>query len=367
MQSLLLTFAYLIPMNFLGQFYSGSFYAERVRRRGVLLLSTPMTSGQILLGKSLPYLAVTLLFAVVVTLVIGAGWLGFLASLPIVGFVLASSLLLALVAPHPRALTFLLVAITTLFSTFLFLPAVFVEIHPVAFISPVSVIATSIRQELMTTGEFLYATVPLTLITLALAAVSVPLYREESLFSPRGMLSRVVDAVGIQFRSRWRLVGAGVLTVPFAMGLELFVLVFAIALDLRVAFLFFLFGAAFVEEALKALPAYGHLGRPGAQHPPWLVGLLIGTGFFVGEKLALLLGLVGFGLLDVGPDVLATFGIAGDVTLVVAPLALHVGTVTITAYMCRRGRGGVLLGWWIAGLVHVAYNATIILGLGGFF
>lgn len=364
MESLLLTFAYLIPMNLIGQFYSGSFFAERTARTGVMLLAAPTTGGRIILGKSLPYILLTLLLTAGITVAIGAGVIGFLAALPIVGFVLASSLLLGLLAPHPRALTFLLVTTTVLLSTFLFLPAVFVDIHPVAFMSPVSVISHAIRGTVVGWGPFLYATLPMALATAVLAAVAVPVYREELLFGPRGMISKAVAAVSILVQRPSMVFVAGVAAVPFAMALELFVLLFAIALNVETAFLVFLFGAALVEEALKGLGVFAR-HRADAAARPWVTGLLVGAGFFVGEKLALLLGLVGFGLLDLGPDVLATFGIASSALLVAAPLALHVVTATITAYLARRGAGGATLGVWAAALVHAAYNAAIVFRLGG--
>lgn len=364
MESLLLTFAYLIPMNLIGQFYSGSFFSERTGRYGVLLLSAPTTGGRIVLGKSIPYLLLTLVLTAAITVAIGAGIVGFLAALPIVGFVLASSLLLGLLAPHPRALTFLLVTTTVLLSTFLFLPAVFVDIHPVAFMSPVSVISHAIRGDVVGWGPFLYATLPMGLAAIVLAAISVPVYREELLFGPRGMLGKGIDAVAVLLRHPSLVFGAGVAAVPFAMALELFVLLFAIALDVGTAFVLFLFGAAFVEETLKGIGVYARQ-RARATARPWVSGLLVGTGFFVGEKLALLLGLVGFGLLDLGPDVLATFGIAPSFLLVAAPLALHVGTATLTAYKARRGAGGAAAGVWWAGLIHVAYNATVVFWVGG--
>lgn len=364
MESLLLTFAYLIPMNLIGQFYSGSFFGERTARTGVMLLAAPTTGGRIILGKSLPYILLTLILTAGITVAIGAGLVGFLAALPIVGFVLASSLLLGLLAPHPRALTFLLVTTTVLLSTFLFLPAVFVDIHPVAFMSPVSVISHAIRGTAVGWGPFLYATAPMGLATVVLAAVAVPVYREELLFGPRGMVSKAVAAVSILVKRPSMVFVAGVAAVPFAMALELFVLLFAIALNVETAFLVFLFGAALVEEALKGLAVFSR-HRADNDARPWASGLLAGAGFFVGEKLALLLGLVGFGLLDLGPDVLATFGIASSALLVVAPLALHVVTATITAYLARRGAGGATLGVWVAALVHAAYNAAIVLRLGG--
>lgn len=358
-RGLLLTFAYVVPLNFISQLYAGSLLGERTRQRGLLLLSTPNSGAEILLGKSLPYVAATVIVALVVTMIIGAGLLGLLASFPIIAFGLASTLLLGLLARSPRELTFLLVATTVLLSTFLFLPAIFTQIHPVAFLSPVSVIIASLRGQEVALGQFLYATVPMTLAAVVLASLGIALYREETLFAPRSVLSKIGDALFLIGRSRPALVLAGVLAVPFAIGLELFLLIFAVTLNLQTAFVLFLLGGAFVEEALKGLVVHAHITRaPGATRP-WAAGLLVGSGFFLGEKFALVFSLVGFGLLPLGQDALATFGIARQALIVLAPLALHAVTATVTAYGARAGR--TFIGWTIASLLHAAYNASLVL------
>lgn len=362
-RSLVLAFAYVVPINFIGQLYGGSLLAERTRNRGILLLSAPLTGGRILLGKTLPYLAVLLVLAAGTTVSIHAGAVGFAAVLPVVLFGVAGTAVLGLLARSHRELTFLLVAFTVLLSTFLFLPAIFVEVHPVAFLSPMSVVVAAMRGQALTWGEGLYATVPLTLAGLVLAAVGVALYREETLFAPRRLLSKVVDAAAVLARGRTRLLLAGALAVPFALGLEVFVLIFALTLDLRAAFVFFLVGGAAVEEALKGLVVYARVRRGG---DAWLpAGLLTGTGFFLGEKLALLFALAGFGLLPRGDAALATFGIAASPLLVLGPLVLHTVAASLTAYAARHGRDAAALGWMAAVLLHTGYNVLVVASITG--
>ncbi len=375
-RSLLLTFAYLLPLNFLSQAQAGSLHQERVRGRGLPLLSAPVPAWAIVAGRVLPYLATALVIAATVTILIGSSAVGFLAALPIVLFSLASAALLGLTTRGPRELTASLVAINVLLSSFLFLPAIFVQIHPIAFLSPVAVISATIRGDPVGLGSFLYATLPLTVVAGALALVSAALYREETLFAPASPLSRVVDGIARLTTRRSMLLMAGALAVPFALALEAFLLVFAISLDLRVAFVVFLVGSAAVEEALKGLVAYAALARrapePGgpARDPTaqparttLAVAALVGGGFFLGEKGVLLWSLIGLDLLPLGGDALTTFGISANPLLVLAPLALHIGAVAITAAAARsdawRGGHRVLWGWLAATLVHTAYNGTI--------
>lgn len=358
-RSLLLTFAFLIPMNLVAQLTAGSLMAERIRHRGLLLLTTPMTGPQVLLGRVLPHLAISLGVILVAGVAIGVGWQGFAAAFPMVLLVLAIAVVLGLLARNERELTFLLTAATTMLSTFLFLPAIFTTLPPVAFLSPVSVVAASVDGTVVGWGPFLYATVPLSLVTVALALLSAGLYREETLFATRGLFEKGMDGVRRLVTSKWAVVAAGILVVPFALALELFILALVIPLGLAAVFPVFILGVAFVEEALKLVPARAHLQTQATKG--WLAGALSGTGFFLGEKLALLVALVGFGLLPLGDTSLALWGVGGG-ALLIAPLLLHAGCSAIAATGARHSKGWATVAWLGAAAVHAAYNVVLLLG-----
>jgi ABC-type Na+ efflux pump permease subunit len=359
-RSLLLTFAFLIPMNLVAQLCAGSLLSERVRHRGLLLLTTPMSGPRILLGRVLPHLGITLGVVLVAGVAVGAGWQGFAAALPMVLLVLAIAVVLGLLARNERELTFLLTAATTMLSTFLFLPAIFTTLPPVAFLSPVSVVAASIDGQAVAWGPFLYATVPLALATLALALFAGGLYREETLFATRDLGAKGMDGVRRLVPGRGHVVLAGVLVVPFALALELFILALVIPLGLRAAFPLFVLGVAFVEEALKLVPARAHAQRG---HRGWLAGALAGAGFFLGEKVALLVSLAGFGLLPDGALSLALWGVGGSALVLLAPLALHAGCSAVAASGTRRGGGWAFASWLAAAALHAGYNVLLLAGV----
>lgn len=360
-RSLLLTFAFLIPWSFLTQILAGTLLHERLARRGLILLSGPYSGPAILLGLSLPYILASLAVGVAVTVAIGAGPLGLLAMLPVLLVLLAAAALVGLLARSQREMTFLLVAVTTGLATFLFLPAMFIEVHPVAFLSPVAVVSTQIRSEPLEWAQLAYATLPLALIGTALTSVGATLFREEYMFAPSKLMTRFTDGLSRAVAGRTRLLVAGILVVPFAFIGELFVLSASIMMGLRTGFLFFLIGAAAVEELLKGMVVYAHRSRPGRTWGAGLTGGLVGAGFFLGEKIALLLSLVGFGLLPQGDAALGTFGVGAGLVMLVAPLGLHIVTASITARGAARGAKTV---WWfglVAFLVHVSYNTLIVI------
>ncbi len=360
-RSLLLTFAYVLPAGLLAQVQAANLHGERTRRRGVLLLSAPVTPGQILLGKSAPAMAATVALAAIITLVIGAGWLGFLASLSFLAFLYSATTYLAVISRSPRELSLSQVAVTTLLNVFLFLPAMFPSIPPVAFLSPVHVVASGIRGDAVTIGQFLYATLPLSLAAVALAAMSVGLLREELLFSVRSSTSRVLDALATITRHPWRVLAAGILVVPFVFAGEIMVFVTSSVMGLEAALVIFLGLSILVEEAAKGFIVWARF-RPGARGPvrPWVLGTLIGLGFFIGEKSYLVLTLVGFRSLPGGPAALAVLGTGPGIMVLSLPLALHIVTAIMLAAGAARGRIWSRLAFVAAAAVHFLYDRIII-------
>jgi ABC-type Na+ efflux pump permease subunit len=360
MRSLLLTFVYLIPLNFVGQYYAGSLLAERTLRRGVLLLSAPLTGPQVLMGKSLPYVAFAVLFSLGATIFLQAGVLAFLAIIPVFAFFLAATCFAALIARSYRELTFLITTMSVALSTYLFLPAIFTQVHPIAFISPISVVAAGIRNEAVPLLSFLYSITPLSLAALVLGLLSAAIYREETLFTPRAITSKILDAVHLSLRRRRSFFVAGLLLIPFVFGAELFVLSFAASLPLDVALGMFLIGVAVVEEIAKSLPSLAHYRRSLGPRPALLVGGLVGIGFFVAEKASLLFALIGLDLLPLGRTLLASYGVAVGFLYVLGPILLHTVTAIMTAYGARGGRATYGLALVTAIFVHVVYNWTVI-------
>lgn len=357
MRSVLLTFAYLVPAMLVAQVHAGSLQSERIRERGVLLLSAPLSRHAVLAGKTLPYAALLVLMAVGVTWFVGAGAVGLLAALVVLGFLLAATTLLGLTARSLRELTFLQVGLTTSLSTFLFLPAVFTALPPVAFLSPMHVVAASIRGETVAPAELLYALLPMGMAALALGALSFAAYREETLFAPGPLVRKFQVILREAVSSSGRALAGGMLCVPFAFALQLMLLVLAVTLSLQAAFVAFLFGGALVEELLKGTVAAAHQERRRPVHPA-LTGLLVGGGFFLAEKGALVLAIIGFGGLPYGLDALRAFGVIGGFGVLLAPLALHSATAAIVAWAARRGR--FAWGLWAAVLVHAAYNTVLV-------
>ncbi|MBW3581717.1 MAG: ABC transporter permease subunit [Euryarchaeota archaeon] len=374
-RSLLLAYAFLLPMNFIVQVYAGAILRERLGRQGEALLASPVTPMEILIGKTLPYLVLMLGISAAIALWIGAGWVSLVAVVPLVLVFLALEFIAAMFARSFRELTFLTVFASVLLTMYAFLPAAFTEVHPVALVSPISLIVLDLRGSEISLIEMLYATVPLTLVAMVLFLLGVALFREEDLFHQKPVLSKAVDAVARQVHGLGSGFWLAALFIPFVLVAELFLVAFLFAWPVQTGVLGTLVAIAFVEELFKGAPSYAAAQRGRVPMKRMLLfGALVGVGFFVAEKAFLFASLTGLFQVPAGAAVFGSAGAgaldAGIPWLVVGvlllfPLLLHVVTACISAWGARRGRADFVVAFTSAVLLHAAYNLAILKVLGG--
>ncbi len=345
-QSLLLTFAYLIPASLVTQLHAGNLHSER-QGRATVILAGPVTPAAFLVGKVLPWSILLGLLAILVTWVIGAGLWALAGAAVAMFFLLAMATWLALIARTTRELTLLQVAGSTLLNVFLFLPPLFPGLDAVAFLSPIHLVALDLQGASVPLGGALYATVPMLLATVSLAALSTGLARDEVLTTAQPPVPQTIQALEAVTRRPWQLFLAAVLTIPFVLATEATAVAMGAVFFLSAPALI-LVVVAVVEETAKGLPIWARRGDG---------GILVGTGFFVGEKAALLLTLVGFSALPFGGEVLLLLGIGAGLLLFL-PLALHAGTAWVQGFSTKRGHAR--LGWVLAVVIHLAYDLAIL-------
>ncbi|WP_299232813.1 PrsW family glutamic-type intramembrane protease [Natronomonas sp.] len=371
-QSLVLAFLFVLPLNFLIQAYGSSMLSERLGRRGELLLVAPVGRADIVFGKTLPYAAASV--SITVAIVAGlrllggeAGLLSVLAVAPLTLLFLATTFLGSLFARSFKELTFVTVTITTLLTTYAFVPAIFAETSAVAFVSPLTLAIKDLTGTAVTPGQFAFALGPPTLVGAICFFFGLGLYREEDLFTQRAIQHKALDALAERIRRPRSVAAVVVLLVPFVFVAELFAVALLFALPVAVSIPLVFAVIAVIEELAKGLPIYAGFAhdRYGRTLPVSLaVGAAAGIGFFLAEKLTLAVQLVGLPGSPVADAAFQTgFGAPtpGVIALLAfAPLALHVATSTVTAAGASRGRSTFVLGLCSAVLVHVAYNAAVV-------
>ncbi|WP_336037044.1 PrsW family intramembrane metalloprotease [Halobacterium yunchengense] len=367
LRSLVLAFAFLLPLNVVIQAYGSSVLAERINRRGEPLLVAPVSRGDVVAGKTLPYFAGALALIAGIAAVVGAGPLAVAAVAPLAALFLAATFLGAMLARSYKELTFVTVTVSVTLTAYAFVPAVFAEVHPIAAISPLTVVVDAIAGAGTDPGAFALATVPPALAALVMFGLGTGVYREEDMFTQRPLPAKFLDALAAPLDSRLRVGVWTALFLPFVFVAELFAVAVLFVAPVELSVPLLLAAVAAIEELAKSLHVFAAFERGRFDRSlgtSLALGALSGAGFFLGEKLLLLTQLVGLPGIE-----LAQFAFSPSVVglppgvLLVAPLLLHVATAGISAVGAARGRLAYVAAVLLAVLVHVAYNVAVVVGL----
>jgi ABC-type Na+ efflux pump permease subunit len=365
--SLILAFAFLVPMNFVVQAYGSTMLGERINRRGELLLVSPVSPTDIVAGKTLPYFGGMVGLVAVVALAVGGGPLSVAAVLPVALTFLGATFVGAMFARSFKELTFVTVSVSVFLTAYTFVPAIFTDVTPVALISPLTVVVRDLQGAGVAPGEFLFATGPMTLVGVGLFVLGIGIYREEDLFTQRPVPLKLLDALAARLGRPRSVAVVSALSIPFVAIAELLALALLFAVPQSVAVPVLLVVIAAVEEVAKSLHVYAgfHEGPfDRTARTALLLGALSGLGFFVGEKLLVVVQLVGLSTVPLGRTAAATAGVLPVGALLVAPLALHAVTASISALAATRGPRAYVGGLVVATVVHAGYNLTVVTALG---
>jgi ABC-type Na+ efflux pump permease subunit len=378
--SLVLAFAFILPLNFLIQAYGSTILSERLKRRGELMLVSPVSRFDIIGGKTLPYFLGALVIegAIAVGLTylrtdaIG-GLVSLLAITPLILLFLSATFLGAMFARSFKELTFVTVMITVSLTSYAFIPAIFTDVQPIALISPLTLVVMDLQGQAIGPGEFAFSTLPPTLTAVVMFGLGAGLYREEDMFTQRSIPLKVLDALAGRIARKRSMVLLTAMLIPFVFVTELVAVASLYALGgLSIPLL--LITVAVVEEVAKSIgvyAGYAHARFDRTVTAAVSVGTLSGLGFFLGEKFTLIARLADLQQIDQGQAALLTgLGPSGvPVVLLLAlfllaPLALHVVTASISAVGASRGRRPWLVGLTLAILIHVGYNLTVVRTIG---
>ncbi|WP_348609542.1 PrsW family glutamic-type intramembrane protease [Halobaculum rarum] len=371
--SLVLAFAFLVPMNFVIQAYGSTILNERINRRGELLLVAPLSRTDIVAGKTLPYAGVALAATTLIAVAVGGGPLSVAAVFPIALVFLAATFVGAMFARSFKELTFVTVTVSVALTTYAFVPAIFATVTPVALISPLTLVVRDLQGEAVSVAEYLFSTGPFYLVAGTLFAMGIGVYREEDMFTQRAVPLKFLDALAVHLHRPRDVALLAALSIPFVFVAELLGIAVLFALPQGAAIVALLVVVAVVEEVAKGVGVYAgfHQSRFERDLPTALkLGALSGAGFFVAEKATAVVQVVGLGSLPLGQAAFGTSGMGGGLGpiaglgLLALPLALHVVTAATGAVGATRGRrawAGTLL---VAMAIHFAYDFTVVSTLG---
>jgi ABC-type Na+ efflux pump permease subunit len=389
-ESLLLAFLYIVPMNFVIQAYGSSMLSERLKRRGELLLVTPASQGDIIGGKTLPYLLGSLGVAAGITATLrfsglapAGSLVSLLAFLPIVLLFLAATFCGAMFARSFKELTFVTVTITVGLTSYAFVPAIFTDVTPIALISPLTIVVRDLTGAPISTRAFVGSTGPSMVAALVLFGLGAGLYREEDMFTQRSIPLKILDALSGRIKSRGSAFKMSITLMPFVIVAELAAVAFFFVLDSislnvfgtvqSLGIILIFITIAFIEELAKSLHIYAGYANEryerGLRTSVWL-GALSGIGFFVAEKGLVIARATNLQSLDIGNAALQGATLPSGVPLwavailfLLGPLLLHMVTAAISAVGARRGTRSYVLAFGGAVCVHFLYNIVVVTSL----
>ncbi len=369
--AILYAFLFIFPIYFISQFYSTSIMDERTNKKGELILAAPLSSREIVIGKTLPYVLVTLLIQAVITLYImgipadirtaQSSLLILAAILPVVLLFFALSFFGAILSRSFKELTFTSVFLSVIISGYLFFPAMFTNIHAISSISPITLIVRLIEGETLQIGTYLFSTLPFYFVAFSAFLFGTYIYREEDLFTQKAVSEKITDCLEIFLLNPYGSVFLlSIIFIPFVYMTQLMLIVMLFNLPAPHSVIVMIALSAMAEELVKSAGIYTIFKRKlqlVTMRNALRLAILSGTGFFVGEKAV--------AVLTLAPIASSAFGAVMTMgTLLLIPLLLHISTAAVSSIvMYRFGTRRYLLSVILATVVHSAYNLFILRGV----
>jgi len=361
--SIILIFVFIFPLYFTSQFFMMSIMNERIERKGEILLSMPVKTGSIILGKMLPYFLGMLAICTGLTFWIGAPFIILLPLIPIIFFFLANALIIGMLSRSFKELSFISIFFSTVATSYLFFPSIFANVHVISFISPLTLIVLSLQGTAWNATDYLYSTSLFWLTSAVIFYVAAMNFKEERLFSEKNLVTRMREFLSEVLSRKRPFLSLFLLTgfsIPFIFMVQMMCLVLFFNLPMPYSLVLLLLFAALIEEIAKGIGIYTIYARD-ASFFTWknVVYACAATaiGFLVGEKLLLFVTLAQITESVFGSILFLSLGVLW------MPLLLHfVGVLIVTACLKMGGRGWFAPGLALAMVVHCLYNLYFILG-----
>jgi len=356
----LLAFAYILPIFFISIFFTSGFIEEKLGRKINILLSTPVTPMQIIIGKMLPYLGYSLLIVIGITLVLRGNLLMALAMfVPVILFIFAIYLGVALQYRTFKDQTFFSLLAVTCITGYLVFPAMFVGINDLSYVSPLTLAVQMYRGIDITPFQYMLSTVPMLLVFVLALTVGSRVFHEEYLLSFKPIQIKVRDAIYFAMDKHHLAVSAAIfslLFIPVVFMIELGIITMAFNLPKVLALAVVIFLCVIIEEIFKSLTVAVGIehGLIKKWHQVVLLAVVSAAFFFIGEKLLLFMSL------KVISESIFTAAVFASNALWL-PLAVHSActlVVCLTTY--RLGMKSYPLALLGGSLLHGIYNMYLI-------
>ncbi|MGM5485093.1 MAG: hypothetical protein ACQEP1_04450 [Nanobdellota archaeon] len=352
-----LALSVIVVLTFLSLTYSNRIYDEKVNKKGLLLLTAPVKKYQLIMGKTLPHMLFAFILSLGISLIrtqkVSLYLVLILLAITLVYY--SISFFMAVLSRSFRELSFTGIFFISMYSLFLLVPAFMISFSEASMASPLTAVVKILMGESITLGHFLFAFIPQVLLALLFFFIGSKIMTGENLFTYKNLPSKIIDAFDNFIRKPYYILLASMGMIPFVFLTELLLIVVLISSN-DVMLLVLLLGAL-TEEFFKSLGIYTVLSRRKFRMNnarSLVLGFLAGLGFFIGEKLLLLVMIKGF------IKQYALIILSG----LFVPLVLHIVLSMIFSFMTYKlGRRSYLLNLIVVSALHFSANYFLAGGL----
>ena len=362
---------HVMPMFFISVFFTSSFTEEKVNRKLVILLSSPVTRLQVIFGKMLPYYVYSILVIIGVTIFLKGNILLALAIfLPVMLFVFSIYLMVALTYRTFKDQTFFSVLALSVITVYLVVPAMFAGVNDLSYISPLTLAVQMFRGESFTLSQYLIGTLPLYLIFFLAMYIGRRVFNEEFLMGFKPLRVKVMEAIYLSLNQQhfnWSILILSLLLIPVVFAFQLVSIVIVSNLPVMAILWLIMLVSIVIEEVAKSVGIYSliqHQAMRGIKSV-LILSALSALGFWAGEKLLLLLA----ANMSSQSDLVSVFlgsGLNGG-WLFMVPLILHFVSTFMVCLIASHGhKRSYFLGLVCGTAIHAIYNLSILFATGAF-
>jgi hypothetical protein len=278
---------------------------------------------------------------------------------PVILFIFAIYLGVALQYRTFKDQTFFSLLAVTGITGYLVFPAMFVGINDLSYVSPLTLAVQMYRGVEITPVQYMLSAVPMLLVFVLALTIGSRVFNEEYLLSFRPIHVKVREAIYFAMDKHHLAISTAIfslLFIPVVFMMELGIITMAFNLPKALALFVVIILCVIIEEAAKSLTTVVAIERGLVKkwHQVALLAVVSGAFFFVGEKILLFMSL------KVISESIFTAAVFASNALWI-PLAVHsVCTLIVCLTVYRTGMKGYPLALLGGSLLHGIYNLYLI-------
>jgi ABC-type Na+ efflux pump permease subunit len=351
---------HLFPIFLVTVFFTSGLMEEKRDRRISVLLSSPVSPLQIIVGKMAPYVTFALLSVIVIgRLLEGEPWLLIAIFIPVLLFIFSIYLMVPLIYRTFKDTTFISMFATVACTLYLLFPAMFLDVSDLSYISPLSIAVQMYRGESFSLRAYLTSAAPMLIISAVFIYIGSRLLNEEYLTRFRPIHRKLFEAVYLAMERDHPYISvtlASLALVPLVYLAQLVILTVSTNLPARLAVGALLVASVFIEEITKSVGTVMLIENRDVRSVRSVVvlSLLSAAGFLVGEKLLVLIS-----VRAVSQSMLSNVLLNADKLWI--PLVAHfVFTAIVSLLSYSLGVRRYLYALTAGSAVHVVYNLVVL-------